>query len=279
MSEKIEDLDVYGILGVEQTATVDEVKKAYRKKALTCHPDKNPDNPKAAEEFQQLTRVLEILIDESARAAYDKVINSKKAAKLRHQALDSKRKKFKEDLEARERAAESKFRSSYSEKSDEEKLQIMYNIFTTKIILLFFLMEICLIFLCKCILMKVLFNKSSISVFDDIFFFQYGDVEIVIVSKKKKGSALVEYTQPGPASNAEKYEKGFAENPLRIEMIDKVPERPASFSSQEPIDKSSLNPKSTIINTDFETLVMRQMRQAEERKRLIEQLQKEEEEN
>lgn len=44
-----------------------QVKKAYRKKALKCHPDKNPDNPKAAELFHQLTRALEILTDESAR--------------------------------------------------------------------------------------------------------------------------------------------------------------------------------------------------------------------
>jgi len=45
------------------------VKKAYRKKALVCHPDKNPDNPKAAELFHQLSKALEILTDESARVS------------------------------------------------------------------------------------------------------------------------------------------------------------------------------------------------------------------
>jgi len=44
-----------------------QIKKAYRKKALSCHPDKNPDNPKAAELFHELANALEILIDESAR--------------------------------------------------------------------------------------------------------------------------------------------------------------------------------------------------------------------
>ncbi|RZF32698.1 hypothetical protein LSTR_LSTR004126 [Laodelphax striatellus] len=303
MSEKFEDLDVYGILGIEQTATVEEVKKAYRKKALKCHPDKNPDNPKAAEEFQQLSRVLEILIDESARAAYDKVINSKKAAKLRHRALDSRRKKFKEDLEARERAADSRFKSSYSEKSDEEKLkdaierlrkegskQLQEEIELVQ----------------KQIAEELLKSNPSVggssgkkikvrwtAAKDDDknggyneenlkrIFTKYGDIEVVIVSKKKKGSALVEFTQSGPASNAEKYENGFPENPLRIEMIDKVPEVSTPLPRQEPnhLSKNTSNPKSTSINTDFESLVMRQMRQAEERKRLIEQLQKEEEEN
>ncbi|XP_061306873.1 dnaJ homolog subfamily C member 17-like [Pezoporus flaviventris] len=42
-------LDLYGLLGVGEKASEKEVKKAYRQKALTCHPDKNPDNPRAGE--------------------------------------------------------------------------------------------------------------------------------------------------------------------------------------------------------------------------------------
>lgn len=48
---------------------------------------------------------MEILLDTSARAAYDRVINAKKAAELRNKQLDSKRQKLKADLEERERAA------------------------------------------------------------------------------------------------------------------------------------------------------------------------------
>ena len=82
------------------------MKKAYRQKALSCHPDKNPDNPRAAELFHQLSQALEVLTDAAARAAYDKVRKAKKQAAERTQRLDKDRKKVKLDLEARERQAQ-----------------------------------------------------------------------------------------------------------------------------------------------------------------------------
>ncbi|XP_051941886.1 dnaJ homolog subfamily C member 17 isoform X2 [Hippocampus zosterae] len=109
MSGKAKDilqLDLYGLLGIENTATTKEIKKAYRQKALKCHPDKNPDNPKAAELFHQLSQALEVLTDAAAKAAYDKVRAAKKQAEERNRKLDDKRKKIKLDLEARERQAE-----------------------------------------------------------------------------------------------------------------------------------------------------------------------------
>ncbi|CAI5696859.1 unnamed protein product [Oreochromis niloticus] len=109
MSGKAKDIlqmDLYGLLGVESTATTKEIKKAYRQKALTCHPDKNPDNPKAVELFHQLSQALEVLTDAAAKAAYDKICAAKKQAEERNKKLDSKRKKIKLDLEARERQAE-----------------------------------------------------------------------------------------------------------------------------------------------------------------------------
>ncbi|XP_012265288.2 dnaJ homolog subfamily C member 17 isoform X1 [Athalia rosae] len=120
--DNLMDQDLYELIGTVSTATIKEIKTAYRKTALSCHPDKNPDNPKAAELFHQLSSALEILTDESARAAYDKVLNAKHQAKLRTKQLDSKRKKLKEDLEAREEA----YRNSQKHgdvKSDEQKLQ------------------------------------------------------------------------------------------------------------------------------------------------------------
>lgn len=88
------------------------MKKAYRQKALSCHPDKNPDNPRAAELFHQLSQALEVLTDATARAAYDKVRRAKKQAAERTQRLDEKRKKVKLDLEARGRGGELEYHST-----------------------------------------------------------------------------------------------------------------------------------------------------------------------
>jgi len=63
--------DYYEILGVNRGASVDEVKKAYRKLALQYHPDRNPDDPNAEDKFKEASEAAEVLSDPQKRQIYD----------------------------------------------------------------------------------------------------------------------------------------------------------------------------------------------------------------
>lgn len=63
--------DYYEVLEVSKTATVEEIKKAYRKKAIQYHPDKNPDDAVAEEKFKEAAEAYEVLSDQNKRARYD----------------------------------------------------------------------------------------------------------------------------------------------------------------------------------------------------------------
>jgi DnaJ-class molecular chaperone len=66
------DMDLYQRLGVKRGATEAEIKKAYRSLAKQLHPDRNKDNPKAAERFAQVTQAYDLLSDSAKRAQYDR---------------------------------------------------------------------------------------------------------------------------------------------------------------------------------------------------------------
>ncbi|KAM9842521.1 dnaJ homolog subfamily C member 17 [Aulostomus maculatus] len=311
MSGKAKDIlqmDLYGLLGVELTATPKEIKKAYRQKALTCHPDKNPDNPKAAELFHQLSQALEVLTDAAARAAYDNICAAKKRAEERNRKLDDKRKKMKLDLEERERQAEAqnqeevqitrtleeeiaRLREEGSRQLKEEQRLIRERIqlereaqqqtgdytqrysggekYTrSKVTPKLKLKWKCRKDdqtnggYCQDLLLKLLQK--------------YGDILNVIVSQKKKGSAVVEFATVRAAELAVKNETGLSENPLKILWLEGQPEVVAAASQPGQF----MSTQGSLTNErDYESVVMMRMRQAAERQRLIEQMQKEDEEN
>lgn len=63
--------DFYEILGISKNATAEEIKKAYRKKAIEFHPDKNPGNKEAEENFKKAAEAYEVLSDPNKKAKYD----------------------------------------------------------------------------------------------------------------------------------------------------------------------------------------------------------------
>ncbi len=65
--------DYYKILGVSRNASLDEIKRAYRKLALQYHPDRNPGDKKAEERFKEINEAYQVLSDPQKRARYDQL--------------------------------------------------------------------------------------------------------------------------------------------------------------------------------------------------------------
>lgn len=117
------DFDAYEVLkidtGVESTEA--EVRRAYRKRAIETHPDKNRSRSNAADEFDRVRRAYELLMDKEARAAHDHLIRVKMQRTQRYETMDAKRRKMRDELEAKEKE---EWRKRSTEELARERLQV-----------------------------------------------------------------------------------------------------------------------------------------------------------
>ena len=299
--------DLYEFLGVSPDASKKEITRAYRKKALKCHPDKNPNNPKAAEQFQKLSKALNFLTDPAAKAAYDKWLRAKDAAKRRHTELNAKRRKLKEELESKESqhvtnmAAEMEAASQMQKEIDrlredgyrimkeqEEKLRQEFQdktatedvdedtVPTLKVAW-------------KAKKSDESNGGYSQQLLEDIFS-EFGPLHHVLVSTKRKGKALVSFHHPFDAQQAVESAGGLSNNPLTVTWVcggtsvvgsvgdggmGEAGSRVGDGDTREASDgvrDARVGGDGVVRDSDYESVTLMRLRQAEERKRLCQQL-------
>ncbi|KAH8107320.1 DnaJ domain-containing protein [Phellopilus nigrolimitatus] len=116
MSADGPETNPYELLKVGLEATDQEIKSAYRKLSLKVHPDRNRNNPDAAQKFHELNQAYELLLDPLRRLALTSSVRTKEVRKAHFSRYDRKRKNHQEELE-RERA----FKKQGLEKAKEAR--------------------------------------------------------------------------------------------------------------------------------------------------------------
>ena len=118
-------MDLYSLLGVSRDATSKEIKKAYHKAALELHPDKNKKQTKESDErFQKIIDAYTVLMNETTRRDYDRNLEIQEEEMKRNETMSSKRKKMIEELEIKEKIANSK--NETKEDDNKRKYQNEY---------------------------------------------------------------------------------------------------------------------------------------------------------
>uniref|UniRef100_A0A8D0WHG5 DnaJ heat shock protein family (Hsp40) member C17 n=1 Tax=Sus scrofa TaxID=9823 RepID=A0A8D0WHG5_PIG len=238
VTKELLQMDLYALLGIGEKAADKEVKKAYRQKALSCHPDKNPDNPRAAELFHQLSQALEVLTDAAAR-------------------IERLREEGSRQLEEQQRLIQEQIRQEREQRLRGESLVEWRHP------LLYFQLK----------WKSTKESESQGGYSKDVLLRllqKYGEVLNLVLSSKKAGTAVVEFATVRAAELAVQNEVGLVDNPLKISWLEGRPQ--SSMGPSHP----GASQGSVLSERDYESLVMMRMRQAAERQQLIAQMQQEE---
>ena len=273
------ETDLYQFLGVSINSSVKEITTAYRKQALKYHPDKNTDQSSSAM-FRKLTSVYSILTDLSARTAYDTLVRARLASEKRRFECSAKRRKLMEDLERRERDGSVTIASEeVAMKKMEKEIARLRKEGESRLKAETELLreeanrkglggeDTCILKLrWKC-------SKDGESTYNKEIltqiFSKYGTCTIVI--SEKKGRAVVELTA-GPWTLDALNEVGLAENELKTEWLRK-PAHSTLFNHTEYLADPLVTAR------DYESLTLMKLRQAEDRKRIVDKLEREENSN
>uniref|UniRef100_A0A8D1AWQ9 DnaJ heat shock protein family (Hsp40) member C17 n=2 Tax=Sus scrofa TaxID=9823 RepID=A0A8D1AWQ9_PIG len=238
VTKELLQMDLYALLGIGEKAADKEVKKAYRQKALSCHPDKNPDNPRAAELFHQLSQALEVLTDAAAR-------------------IERLREEGSRQLEEQQRLIQEQIRQEREQRlRGESPVEWRHP-------LLYFQLK----------WKSTKESESQGGYSKDVLLRllqKYGEVLNLVLSSKKAGTAVVEFATVRAAELAVQNEVGLVDNPLKISWLEGRPQ--SSMGPSHP----GASQGSVLSERDYESLVMMRMRQAAERQQLIAQMQQEE---
>ncbi|CAG8689820.1 3427_t:CDS:2 [Cetraspora pellucida] len=124
MNSEDQFIDFYELLGVSYNSTKEEIDKAYRRQAIKHHPDKNRGNTEEATKiFHKISKAYQTLTDPQKKLEYDNTYKARIAAKKRTEALDTKRRLMKEDLEEGEKAAKQTRKNVFTEESKQAKIE------------------------------------------------------------------------------------------------------------------------------------------------------------
>ncbi|XP_064426742.1 dnaJ homolog subfamily C member 17 isoform X4 [Mirounga angustirostris] len=248
VTKELLQMDLYALLGIEEKAADKEVKKAYRQKALSCHPDKNPDNPRADLEARE----------RQAQAHGSEEEEESRSTRTLEQEIERLREEGSRQLEEQQRLIQEQIRQEREQRL-RGKAENPEGRGTPKLKLKW-----------KC--KKEDESKGGYS--RDVLlqlFQKYGEVLHLVLSSKKAGTAVVEFATIKAAELAVQNEVGLVDNPLKISWLEGQPQDVGGPSHP------GLSQGSVLSERDYESLVMMRMRQAAERQQLITQMQREDE--